>query len=273
MTGDRGGAPVRGLVDDAGLFPPEELPMAAALARYREQVPRNPVMSGRFLCPAARVPECAELLEFGERLPLGLICPLEPGGLAEALAVVADQSRLSLQSVEGLLPDDRSGLEAYGLGIPLYVEIAPGDEAALAWLAERRLRAKVRCGGLRADLFPAVDVLAGFVHRCAQLRVPFKATAGLHHAIAHHDPATGFDHHGFLNLVVAADRAAAGAPVELVADILGCTDAGLLVRAVAGAPERALFVCYGSCSTTEPLADLVALGVVPASSEAAGEAS
>jgi hypothetical protein len=251
-----------GLVDDAGLFPPEELPMAAALGRFREQLPHNPVLSGRFLCPAARLPECIGLLEAGERLPLGLICSLEPAGLDGALAAVAAEPRLGLQSVEGVLPDDRSGLAAYAPGIPLYVEVLPGDEAALAWLAGCGLRAKVRCGGLRADLFPTPEALAGFLHRCAVLGVPFKATAGLHHAVAHHDAATGFDHHGFLNLAVAADRAAAGSPVEVLADILRCREPGPLLRAAAGAATRSLFVCYGSCSTTEPLEDLVALGLI-----------
>jgi len=44
--------------------------------------------------------------------------------------------------------------------------------------------------------------------------VPFKCTAGLHHAVHHTDPATGFVHHGFLNIVAATARAIVGGDVE-----------------------------------------------------------
>ena len=57
------------------------------------------------------------------------------------------------------------------------------------------MRAKVRCGGERV---PAVDELGGFTRRCRALRLPFKATAGLHH------PVRGGSQHGFLNVAAAA---------------------------------------------------------------------
>ena len=42
------------LVDDAGLFPPESLPMAAALARHRaDEEAGHPMLSHRFLCPCS----------------------------------------------------------------------------------------------------------------------------------------------------------------------------------------------------------------------------
>ncbi|MGH9008457.1 MAG: hypothetical protein ACRDYF_01260, partial [Acidimicrobiia bacterium] len=46
------------LVDDAGLFPPESLPMADALARHRaDEAAGYPMLSHRFLCPASRIGE------------------------------------------------------------------------------------------------------------------------------------------------------------------------------------------------------------------------
>ena len=46
------------LVDDAGLFPPTQLGMAEALDRYRRtSATADPVLSHRFVCPAARLPE------------------------------------------------------------------------------------------------------------------------------------------------------------------------------------------------------------------------
>ena len=83
------------------------------------------------------------------------------------------------------------------------------------------------------------------------------------------DGRTGFVHHGFLNLLVAAARAAAGAAGTEVAEVLAVTEAAALVAEARDLPAeqagaaRALFVAYGSCSTSEPLADVVALGLLP----------
>ena len=62
-------------------------------------------------------------------------------------------------------------------------------------LAEQGDRAKMRCGGERT---PAVAELACVRRRGRRPRSPFKATAGLHHAVR-----TG-EQHGFLNLLAAA---------------------------------------------------------------------
>ena len=52
---------LEGLVDDAGLFPPTSLSMAAALRRHRDVV--NPMLTGRFLVPGDRLAELSDLLD------------------------------------------------------------------------------------------------------------------------------------------------------------------------------------------------------------------
>jgi hypothetical protein len=102
---------------------------------------------------------------------------------------------------------------------------------------------------------------------CAE-GVPFKATAGLHHAVRHLDRDTGYPHHGFLNLLVAVARALAGQDGAAVTAVLESTDADALVAEVGGLPEpavravRQVFASYGSCSLAEPVADLEALGLL-----------
>jgi hypothetical protein len=138
-----------------------------------------------------------------------------------------------------------------------------------AWAVPGGLRgAKVRCGGPRAELFPSPEELAAFLCACADTAVNFKATAGLHGAVRHRDEATGFVHHGYLNLVLGTARAAAKASPEVVAEVLASTDEVALVAefqsvsARVALLTRAMFRAYGSCSTSEPLEEAANLGLL-----------
>lgn len=256
------------LVDDAGLFPPTDLPMADALARHAGDV-GNPVVTGRFLCPAGRLPECVALLD--RPLDLGLIAPLDPAGLTAALEAVRAEPFLRLRSVEGVLP----AALPRPIDVPSYAEVVLDDllDDVLDCMSASGWRAKLRCGGVRAEMFPTSEQVARFVHGCARRGVAFKATAGLHNAVRHRDPATGFEHHGFLNLVIASARAAGGGSSEELVDALRQTEAAPLVAEAkaltpaAADATRDLFTCYGSCSTSEPWADLIALDLLPAPSQ------
>lgn len=266
MTGELVPPLFTGLVDDAGLFPPAELTMPVALARHRQDdAAGHPVLTGRFLCPAARLDELLERLTPGEQLPLGLISPMDT--LPAALERIAGDSRVALAGVEGPL-GDLAVLSAVPAGVPRFVEVPVTDPAAIRTVAAAGHAVKVRCGGLRADLFPTAEQLGAFVHTCAQAGAAFKATAGLHHALPYRDQHTGFAHHGFLTLLLAACRATDGAGVEEVAAALRASDAVAVARearavtAEHAAAARRLFTAYGSCSTSEPNDDLRALGLL-----------
>jgi hypothetical protein len=270
------------LVDDAGLFPPESLPMAAALARHRaDETAGSPMLSHRFLCPASRIDELrkewARLSADGsEPLRLGVILDTGLDGLDAARSEIAGDPALALEMVEVPAPSAdavTAALDALaGFEPAAFLEgpRAPDWVKALSSANQAGgLRgAKVRCGGARADLFPSPEDLAGFICACFEHGVPFKATAGLHGAVRHRDPETGFVHHGFLNLVLAAVRTAAGSPVDRVAAVLASTDGPALAaeaRAVSGralSAARLLFRAYGSCSTSEPREEAAALGLL-----------
>ncbi|HEV7686734.1 MAG TPA: hypothetical protein VGQ80_09195, partial [Acidimicrobiia bacterium] len=142
-----------GLVDDAGLFPPEQLPMDAALARHRaDEVGGHAMLSHRFLCPASRLAELGadpglgswtggppvRLAERGidRRLRLGLILDTGLDGLEAALAKVAGEPRVTLDLVEVAAPSAEAvtgALDALaGINAPVYIE-GPRDPA---WIKE-----------------------------------------------------------------------------------------------------------------------------------------
>jgi hypothetical protein len=99
--------------------------------------------------------------------------------------------------------------------------------------------------------------------------VPYKATAGLHHAVRNTDPDTGFEQHGFLNLLLATDAALRGADESDLVPILADRDGSALAERVTAltddrvAATRATFRSFGTCSVDEPLTEMIDLGLVP----------
>jgi hypothetical protein len=113
----------------------------------------------------------------------------------------------------------------------------------------------VRCGGERV---PSPAELGRFLGACRQHRVPFKATAGLHHPLA----APG--RHGFLNVLAACafeDDDALVGEVELDAEALRWRGREARADEVARV-RREQLVAVGSCSFFEPVDDLKGLGVL-----------
>jgi hypothetical protein len=264
-----------GLLDDAAVFPPGSTPLPEAVREHRaHRSAWYAPLVGPLLVPAIDVGGVWSLLEPGERLAVGLIGVV--GEVAGALSVAGDQ--LEVSQIESPVAkrgeDPMPGLRAFltlardRLG---YAEIplTGGLLNALDSLAEERLSGarvapKFRTGGLAAELFPTPVELAALMCACRERQLPFKLTAGLHRAIRHTDPETGFTHHGFLNVLSAAITAADGAEVVEVAETLACIDAEPLVQIAAAKrhEERPLWVGFGSCSVAEPLDDLRRLGLL-----------
>jgi hypothetical protein len=266
------------LVDDAGLFPPSRLPMAAALDRHRrDATAAHPVLTHRFLCPASQLHSLRAHLGDDERIRLGIIGDTGIDRVGPAFDEVAADGRISVETVEVALPPTAGAGEVRAavsrladVDAQVFVELsrAPGWRDALQTVAAAGLGAKVRCGGVRADLFPTQEELAAFVTAAVDAGLACKATAGLHHAVRYRDPLTGFDHHGFLNLLLAVSRAVQRAPDADVVRVLAIDDACALAGAARAVTEpvaratRDVLVAYGSCSTTDPVADLTALDLI-----------
>jgi hypothetical protein len=183
--------------------------------------------------------------------------------------VVAEALRDELLAVALLEIPPGGPTEGLPSGVPVYLEVPRGGFEAVEKIAARPgFGAKVRCGGVRADLFPTEAELTAFIHACVAADLPFKATAGLHHAVRYTDPQTGFTHHGFLNLLLAVAAALSKADAEAVEEVLASTDAPALAHMAktidpdAAREVRRLLVAYGSCSISTPLQDLAELGLL-----------
>ena len=267
------------LVDDAGLFPPEQLDMAAAAARHRrDQAAASPVLSHRFVVPAARLSELQGTLTGRDRFAVSVIGPAESEPVEELLAVVAADGRLTLAGLESVLPQDwaartddlSAAIRLLPSTVPVFLEVPIRDDndQVLDLLAGEGWSAKLRCGGVRSELFPTTEHLAITIRGCVGRAIPFKATAGLHHAVRYQDPTTGFTHHGFLNILLAVARAVDGAGQSTVVDVLQTSDPQALRHEVDSLPPtvrlrtREVFQSYGSCSTDDPLDDLTTLSLL-----------
>ncbi|QGN46513.1 hypothetical protein GKC29_06465 [Micromonospora sp. WMMC415] len=271
-----------GLVDDAAVFPPGSAPLPEAVtAHRRHRTSWYTDLVGPLLVPASAVTgrELHPLVDPAEDLVVGLIgdtgldglpatlAALPPGVTARQIEVaVAKRGEDPLPGLTELLKlADRCEVTAVYAEIPLTFGLMGALDALVdARAAGAPVAAKFRTGGLAAELFPTPAELAAVICACRDRELPFKLTAGLHHAVRHLEPETGFTHHGFANVLAATLAAAGGAGVERVAELLAATDPRPLLQPIEGAlhAARPLWVGYGSCSILEPLTDLIRLGLV-----------
>jgi hypothetical protein len=287
-------------LDYAGLFPPAGLAMSEAVrsyATYRRGPHR--ALLGRFVVPIARLDELEEAWRAlpaearGSAWELSVLSAGDPAPERARLCALAAQRGLSVRSVERKVAsaDEVRAAAATLGGQPswtLHLEVPPGSGAArlVQAIGAAGARAKVRTGGVTLDAFPTTDELARFVVACAASGVPFKATAGLHHAVRadHHvtyEPNSPYaTMHGFLNLFVGATLLDAGAISESelgavleerVADAfrVGPEErGGVRWRDRAASAEevrraRARLVrSFGTCEFEEPIDELRALGAL-----------
>lgn len=268
-----------GLCDDAALFPPGDAPVARAVPAHRgHRAAWYAELVGPFLATPRHFAEVADVARATETLvPLILVVPDGPAALGAAVQATMAEPGVELVGVELACGPDGSAAQAantaaYALarelleGVRGTVEVrrGPGLQDALDVLASMSYRAKFRTGGTTSSAFPTVDELAAFIVGCTERKLPFKCTAGLHGAARHTDPVTGFEHHGFLNILAATDVALSGADERTVADTLRIRSGHQLAEFLRPRLDdtRRAFTGYGTCSIEEPLAELTALGLL-----------
>lgn len=284
---------LRGVVDYAGLFPPAGLSMAEAVAHYARHRAEPPAwMLGRFVLPAARLDEfeaAAATHLPRESATWWSLSALLSSDIEEDIARVerfnhrhrdarhgaalVDTVELKAHSVQDVA--HASGIVQRQFDTCMEIPVAEDPAELVAAIGAARAKAKVRTGGTTPDAVPPASQVIRFIARCIAHGVPFKATAGLHHPwrgvypLTYEPDAPAGLMHGFLNVLLATAALHAGASEREAAAILDerhpdaatfHTDGARLRERVIPADAlrraRESLTSFGSCSFSEPVADL-----------------
>lgn len=282
-----------GVIDYAGLFPPAELDMATAVARYlAHRASRDAWALGRFVVPVSGLDALAAEARVhagtaAQLLPLTALLGAATADDVDAIERFNRECTLNgarVDAVEVKAATDnvvRAVLTAIPARWARYVEVvALGDGTAMSLdeISRGGAFAKVRTGGPTPEAIPTPDRLLDFLEGAAQRKLPFKATAGLHHPVRGLHRLTGAPDgpsgvtYGYLNLMIASailfrggDRTLAREAL-LESEISAFTINGdaLLWHDLrfdgdaVGRMRGAFFHGFGSCSFREPLEELPA---------------
>jgi len=266
-----------GLIDDAAVFPPGNAPLEVAVHRHIENYQAAYAgLVGPLLIPASDVETLLTDVHAVSDRPLGIGLIARPGVdpsvVLDAVKRLGSETSVRAVGAElGWFPGWRNlPLE----GLPLTLEIPRGTDRNRALEDVRAggdeaghiVQAKFRTGATPTWAWPDEAELAGFIHDCARLGVPFKLTGGLHHAVrAEH---AGEPQHGLLNVLLAVHSAAHDGALVAVEALLAQRDSHLLADAVADLDDadatrlRSLFTAYGCCEVTDPIGELDDLGLL-----------
>ncbi len=283
-------------IDYAGLFPPTSLSMSEAVANYAAyRTGPHAWALGRFIIPIARLDEFVAALPAPStsHSPWPLSALAGPGDPADAIdkadafnqrhqqAALIDTLEFKTATTSSMVAAARLANKRFA--IFLEIPLAGGSYEFLLALARLGTWVKIRTGGQTTEAFPHPAALAQFLEECAAARVPFKATAGLHHPIRGLHPLAGegtgptATMHGFLNLLLAAAFARGGWNASQLTDLLGEQSSqafqfgpdsaswnGHHLPTDALCASRTEFLrSFGSCSFDDPIRDLESLGWLP----------
>ncbi len=282
------------IIDYAGLFPPSSLDMMTSVNNYSRYLnhPQRWAL-GRFVLPVVRLDEFLNAHHNINAAPWQLSAIVSAQieqELAEVEAFNRKHCGAVIDSVEvhvRSLADIHLVRAHRPTGVTVLYEISP-EQAEKVLLALRHIgeAAKLRTGGVVEEAFPAVEQTTEFIARCAELGMPFKATAGLHHPLRCIRPLTYEPNsrdapmHGFLNIFTAAAvawsavRSGSDVPREVLATCLaddrranwhfgedaltwsGGEEPIRFSLEALRSTRSAFALSFGSCSFEEPLREM-----------------
>jgi hypothetical protein len=278
-----------GWIDDAAMFPPGNAAVDEAVGahlRYRRSWFAS--LIGPLLVSDQKLAELGRAVRHSRTdrgadgtLPLAVsvVNTSGAGGLLsltgraiEGVQLVAVESALrDLDDLAGNADRVVSAAADLDDAVRVFVEIpyAPGWEKAVAAVEAAGYYGKLRTGGLQPVDTPPSDQLARQLSVLVEADLPFKATAGLHHAVAlpGSDPGRPRQH-GFLNLLVAVEALVEGGSESEAADLLAESRHQAVLDRVGAWNDtqasriRRRFQSFGCCGVLDPINDLVVLELI-----------
>ena len=244
---------VGSLIDYAGMFPPAGLDLKSALQNFKQyENSEHSWMLHWFVAKASDLDSIPEELQ-------------------DRVSLLSDSDNSIVATIESKKIFDSQK--------PVYCEILPEDDDTFSKLEKSTCFAKIRMGGIVPDAIPNSTSVAKFILRCADMKRPFKATAGLHHPIRANYPLTyeadspRTTMHGFLNVLMASAFAWNGfKEIEPIlreedpsafsfSETAKWKDHELTLSQITA--TRAHFIhSIGSCSFEEPVSELQNLGLI-----------
>lgn len=273
------------LIDDAAMFPPGDADAeSAVMAHLRYRQSWFAWLVGPLVVPDTKLAEVARVAAAhspAADIGVSVVNTSGAGGLTSladrrlpGVRVVSVESALrDLDDLTGNAARTVSAARALDSGVSVFVEFpyVPGWERAVEVVAEAGLTGKIRTGGVEPFLYPDADQLAAQLSVLVEADLAFKATAGLHRAwpnTAHNARSEALAQHGFITLILALGALIDGAAVNDAAQLLRLTDRAEMARRVDSLDEaarariRRRFHSFGCCGVTDPIDDLVHLGLV-----------
>ncbi len=254
-------------IDDAAAFPPASIPLTQAVEEHRSHRTSDYAdLLGGFVVSdlmvgelAAAVASTSSEVTGSTPLRVSLVVTGGAGAISPAVTWVARTEGIALGALEFALRDEDDLAHNAGRllrvldsveeeldDVAVYAEppmprgsLTHGWLAAVDELAAREIALKFRTGGASADLFPSPVELASCIEAALDRELPFKCSAGLHHAVRHLDVDSGIEHHGFLNVLLATRASLDGEGDDEVARLLADTDGAALAARLSTDPDRA----------------------------------
>jgi hypothetical protein len=273
-----------GLFDYAGLYPPASLDLRSAADLYLTyRRSKHCAALGRFIVNLDHLDEFRSIA--GDSLDSFALSVIGAENADWALLAKHIDSGLSIESVE-IKCSQPAAIERIARLVPrnvvAYFEVAihASSRSALEAVHAAGARAKIRMGGIVPEAIPSVPDVAQMLKILADLRLPFKATAGLHHPLRSKQRLTYLPQsptgvmHGFMNLSAAAADLFFGGDAEEATRLLTEEDPEAWQVAAdslrrrnqrwtadqLATLRREFFIGIGSCSFEEPIHDLESLG-------------
>ncbi len=268
-------------IDYAGLFPPASLDPQRSIENYASyRCGEDAWALGNLILPISALADFEQRTGAAD-LPVSVVLGAAP---EQDLQQISHRSKpyqlfeCKLSAMERIAPI-MNRLPA-GARIFFEVELSSASSDMLSAIQSAGAFAKIRTGGVVASAIPSSMDVARFLSQCARARLPFKATAGLHHPVRSQSRLTYEERppmgtmHGFVNVIFAAallyfgaSEAEACAVLEETepqafafhSDGLRWRNCSLTTEQLADA-RKDFFMGFGSCSFVEPTEESRALG-------------